>query len=232
MIYCATVGKGYTVNMKSFSIAQAYKKSWSIFKTKPLFFTSVVLMGIVVGMILSIPATFFKGVLLGEISILIVNTILSTLFTVGLLRISLKAVRGQATSWKDFHMTSRTFWMFVWVGAVTGFLVFLGLIALIIPGIILAIAWIYVFLLLIDHPQATTKQLLRASAKITKGVRWRLLGLAFVHTGVGILGLLALIVGVLPASMIIMITTAFVYDHLKKQTDLTEIFPSHQANQT
>lgn len=210
--------------MKSFSIQQAYNKSWNIFKTKPMFFTGVVSVGILVGMALSIPASLFEGFIWVKIVLFIINIILSALLTIGLLRISLKAARGQTVSWKDFHMDGRTFWMFVWMGIVTGLLVFLGFVALIIPGIILTIMWTYVLLLLVDHPQATTKQLLRASAQITKGVRWKLLALTFVNAGVAILGLLLLVVGVLPASMIIIIASAVIYEHLKKQTDLTKIF--------
>lgn len=189
-----------------------------------MFFTGVVSVGILVGMALSIPASLFEGFIWVKIVLFIINIILSALLTIGLLRISLKAARGQTVSWKDFHMDGRTFWMFVWMGIVTGLLVFLGFVALIIPGIILTIMWTYVLLLLVDHPQATTKQLLRASAQITKGVRWKLLALTFVNAGVAILGLLLLVVGVLPASMIIIIASAVIYEHLKKQTDLTKIF--------
>ena len=60
------------------------------------------------------------------------------------------------------------------------------------------------------------------SARVTKGARWKLLGFWFVMIGVMILGLIALVVGVIPAILTVSIANALIFIHLKKQTVTAE----------
>lgn len=93
-------------------------------------------------------------------------------------------------------------------------LVGLGFVLLIVPGIILAIMWMFVSLVLaetdLDFSSAMT-----ASANLTKGYRWQLFGLLFACVCIAILGLLACCVGIFLAQPVAMTAVALAYRFLQ-----------------
>lgn len=96
------------------------------------------------------------------------------------------------------------------------FLVVLGCVFLIVPGIILAIIWMFVSLVLaetnLDFSGAMT-----ASADLTRGYRWPLFGLLLASIVVMLAGVLACCVGVLVAQPVVMTATALAYRFLQQQ---------------
>ena len=86
------------------------------------------------------------------------------------------------------------------------FVVLVGLIFLIIPGIYLAIRYGQVMNLIVDKKMGIA-QAFTMSSKMTENIKWKLFGFGLVQAlmaiGIVIAGLVALLVGVIPAIFII-----------------------------
>jgi hypothetical protein len=86
-----------------------------------------------------------------------------------------------------------------------------------IPGIILALKYSMVPFVLVDLDK-TPSEAMKISSKLTKNVRFKVLKFWFVSCLVMMLGLLAFGVGVIPASIVISLAYAYVYNKLLEQS--------------
>lgn len=92
----------------------------------------------------------------------------------------------------------------------------LGFLLCVVPGIILALMWMFVSLVLAET-QLDFWESLKASADLTAGYRWRLFGLMLACTVVAVAGLLACCVGIFVAQPVIMTAIALAYRFLQAQ---------------
>ena len=90
----------------------------------------------------------------------------------------------------------------------------IGLVLLIVPGIIFAVIFGFYGWGLVDGVVDDGVSALRHSAEITRGHRWQLFGFAIVLILFNLLGLLALVVGVLITSAVSILALAHVYRQL------------------
>ena len=97
---------------------------------------------------------------------------------------------------------------------VVSILVSLGFVLCIVPGIILAIMWMFVSLILAET-QLDFWPAMQASAKLTEGYRWELFCFFLACFVVAILGLLACCVGIFIAEPVIFTAMALVYRFLQ-----------------
>lgn len=119
----------------------------------------------------------------------------------------LKAVRGEPAEIKDmFSVFQRNYWNAVLGNILVGIIVGIGLLMLIVPGIIFACRLAFVPYLIIDREMEVTAALTK-SWEMTKGYGWHIFFMAFLAFWIVILGLLALIFGVIISG--IWISTAF-----------------------
>ena len=101
-------------------------------------------------------------------------------------------------------------------GILVAWAVMIGIIALILPGI-----WIAVRLSLFQYYIAEgygAIDAMKASWAATRGNFWKLLGLGFIYVGIVLLGILALGVWLFVAIPMVMLAQAYVYVLLKKNT--------------
>jgi uncharacterized membrane protein len=84
---------------------------------------------------------------------------------------------------------------------VSGILICLGLICLIVPGIILAIMWMFTYAV-IGETGLGFWEAMRESARLTEGYRWRLFLLVLACVLIAILGLLVFCLGVFVAAAV------------------------------
>ena len=99
---------------------------------------------------------------------------------------------------------------------VMALLVGLGMVLCIVPGVILAIMWMFVYFVLAET-QIEFWPAMKASAELTAGFRWQLFGLLLADALVVILGVLACCVGVLIAQPVVMTSVALAYRFLQAQ---------------
>jgi len=138
------------------------------------------------------------------------------LMSVGLIKISIFANDEKKLEYKDLFTHYKYFWRFLGATILRSLIIFIGLILLVVPGIYLSIKFRFVTYLILDKDMGIIEAF-KESAKITKGVKWSLLGLEFCSNVIIVLGILALLIGVFAAFPIVMVGRAHAYRVLEGQ---------------
>lgn len=136
----------------------------------------------------------------------------------GIYRVTLRLVDGEPPSFNDFLFPPLVVLGLLGAQLLLGLIVTLGLILLIIPGIIWYIQFHYYCFAIADR-QVGPIAALNLSSQITKGARWRLFLFGVVCTVINVAGLICLIVGIIPSSMVTLLASAHVYRQLLKNTE-------------
>jgi uncharacterized membrane protein len=145
--------------------------------------------------------------------------------SVGLIRVACKIVSQESIAFADmFSVMPR---VFSYLGATILFVIafYIGLFLLVVPGVIIAIKLQFYPYFIADRNMGPIAAL-KASWAVTKDVKLRLFLLYLVFGVVNTVGMLALIIGLLPAAMVVMIAQAFVYRRLAETTPETADIPS------
>lgn len=182
--------------MDTFSVRESVGFGWRTFKKRPWFFVGISLLIAILSGIASSLASLFSDD--GGASLIgtIVNIGLSTLIGMGSTAFFLKAHEApDAVQSADLWHPSG-FWQYLAATLLAGCSIVIGLILLIVPGIILALMFMFVSYIVIDRSMGPIEAL-QESRRITDGHKWNLLGFALALIGINILGLLCLVVGLL-----------------------------------
>jgi uncharacterized membrane protein len=189
--------------MNTLKVGELLRFGWETFKKRPWFFIGTVVLIVIVSSILSAlapdPVTNAFDFILAA-AIIVLNIFIE----MGLVAFALRAHDSlEKTEIKDlWHPQS--FWKYVAVKILTGIIVIVGLILLIVPGIIAALALIFATYLVVDRNLGPIEAI-KESVRLTKGHRWQLFLLALAIIGINILGALALLVGLvvtIPVSLL------------------------------
>lgn len=150
-----------------------------------------------------------QGVESGSWLVSLVGYIVSIILGIGSIQIFLSLSRGGQTGIKELFtsVTWDRLFSYVVASIIYGILVTIGFFLLIIPGfIVMAVLMPYVYLV-VDKNLGPIDSL-RKAREITKGNRWQVFGLVVVLGILNLVGLLALVVGLLvtlPVSMFAMV---------------------------
>jgi uncharacterized membrane protein len=201
---------------KHFSMSEAINFGWEVTKSNFLFLLGVLL---IAGLVGALPQA---GGNRNEASALscvlgLVSFVLNTIISMGLTKITLEFVDRQSPSFGDLFAPAPLFLNFFVAELICGFLVAVGLVFFIIPGIIVAIVFGFYSFLIVDHGLGPIEALSR-SAEITKGARMSLFLFGLLILGINFLGLLALVIGLFVTVPISMIAWAYVFRQLERQT--------------
>ncbi|HEX9426412.1 MAG TPA: hypothetical protein VGA64_01400 [Candidatus Polarisedimenticolia bacterium] len=115
-------------------------------------------------------------------------------------------------------------------GIVRLFLIVLGLICLIVPGIILAVMWIFTYPIISETRIGFWEAMGRSSA-LTEGYRWKLFLLALAGIPVCALGLIFFFVGVFISGAVMMTAFGLAYRFIKAQKQAAGQAPAQPAGQ-
>lgn len=205
-----------TTSKLNFSKSEAIKFGWEIAKKHIWFFVVIFVIMALVSMAPNSINNYTKNnfPLLAFVLTIIIWAV-QMIIQMGLINVSLKFVDGKKPEYSDlFYYTPIVNYI---AGSILyGLIVFLGFILLIIPGIYFAIKYQFYAYLIIDKgfgPVAALKK----SAEMTKGIKWSLFLFGLLIAGINILGVLALLVGLLWTFPTTIIATAFVYRKLLVQ---------------
>lgn len=105
---------------------------------------------------------------------------------------------------------------------VMGLLIALGFILLIVPGIILALAYAMVPFILVEHPEYSVKETLKASREMMKGHKFDYFYLMLSFIGWILLSILSLGIGLIWLYPYIMTTAAAFYNDLKAEKGIDQ----------
>ncbi|MCE9642753.1 MAG: DUF975 family protein [Candidatus Andersenbacteria bacterium] len=143
----------------------------------------------------------------------IIGALISAYIRLGVMKISLKAVDKKELKYDDVWSINTIFWPYLIASILFGVSVALGSILLIVPGIMIAIAWMFYTYLIIDKGLQPVEAL-KKSAEITKGYRWQLFGFMIVLVLINIAGAIVLGIGLLWTVPTTMIALAHMYRQL------------------
>lgn len=142
--------------------------------------------------------------------------VLSFIVGIGFMKLMLRVYDGEMPQPKEVFSAYGVFWKYVGVNIIYGLIVFGGFILLIVPGIIWAIKYSFAPLIVIDK-KIRPMEAIRESAKLTQGVKLKLLGFGIVSGLIAVVGYLALFVGALVSIPISVLAFVYVYRTLEKR---------------
>lgn len=205
---------------KTFSIKEAVKFGWEITLEHIGFFVVALLGAWVLALIPQLfsggPNNPLRGLMTA------VAFLINAGVGLGFIKVSLKLINKEEPIAHDFYPDWKQYWPYVGATIIVGALVAIGFILLIVPGIIIALSLLFYGYFLVDkglRPIAAIK----ASRELTRGIRWHLLQLMLVEIGIGLLGVIALGVGLFLALPTIMLANAYIYRKLTGQEPLPGI---------
>ena len=201
---------------ESLSIKACVRFGWETFKKRPwLFIGTLLVYAVISGISGSIASSAAEqgGVLafiLNALDMLVVQILLA----MGLVAFSLRFHDDASSARIQDLWAPKMYWSFLGMSVLSFILVVLGIIALIIPGIILALGFIFSQYLVIDKGRGAIESL-KESWRITKGHRWELFIFVLVLAVLNILGVLALLVGLLVSVPVTMLAVVHAYRTLE-----------------
>lgn len=203
--------------MHKFGIGESISFGWKTFKSNAALLIGVMLVSGVIGYVPTAIDNMQKNnqIELGFFAFIlsVVFFLLSQLIELGSLFINIQLVDGKKASFNDLFSRSAVLVKGILTAILYGLIVFVGLICLIIPGIWLAIRLQYCKYLVVDQNMGPIEAL-KGSWKMTKGNVWNLIGFGVALLLLNLLGLAALIVGIIVTAPISMIAVAYVYRKL------------------
>jgi len=186
------------------SITGCYERSWALLKAN---FWPLVGVGVLMTVIfMAIGATHFLG--------LFASPLLGGVLSGGWYYFFLLKIRGQPTTVGDaFAGFTRAFIPLVIAGLLVSLFIVVGFFFLVIPGIYLAVAYVFTYMLAVDKRLAFWDAMETSRKTITKQW-WRVLGLLLLGIPFMILGFVALGVGIFVAMPLVMGAVAYAYEDL------------------
>ena len=184
-----------------FSAGAAIRYGWETFKRRPWFFvgaTFVILLlsGLINGLASGIDAVFTGSADEPSIAGMIINLGLGTLLSMGATAFYLVAHDNPEAADLSLLWHPQPFWKYLGMYLLVALVIAAGLILLIVPGIIFALMFMFAPLIVIERELGPIDAM-KESNRITRGHKWPLLGLVALLILINVLGVLALVVGLL-----------------------------------
>lgn len=201
---------------KSFSISSAIGYGWKTVTKKLGFFIVLLLIIFVVTGIPSFLAAIFdadKNEGIGFI-IRIVGWVIQLTVSLGVVHVALKIYDKKKATFSDLFQKIHLIIPYFIASFIYGLIVVVGLILLIVPGIIWGIKYRYFIYFMVDKNLGPIDAL-KASSKLTQGVKWNLFFFGLALILVNIIGFICLIVGLFITIPLSMMAEAYVYRKLQ-----------------
>jgi uncharacterized membrane protein len=208
------------MHMHTLSVGDCVRYAWETFKQRPWFLIGVPLLALIIG---GIPGAFGPHAEIGPDGQLIqpplsvygtvvtlISIVVSIFVSLGLTTFSLRAHDNVAAAQVSDLWNPAPFWRYLGAYVLTVLAIALGFLALIVPGVILAVGLAFVPFLVIDRGLGPIEAM-KESWRLTRGHKMQLFLLVLALIGITLLGLLALVVGVFVALPINMIAFAHAY---------------------
>jgi len=198
-------------NEKTFSDGAAVRFGWEKMKEHMGFFILmflVILGAAIVPMMLTllVPEEYWYIWLLLGLAYIALQIIIA----IGFVQIILDVTDGKKPMLSTLFTRWNVFFKFLGVSIVYGFVVYVGFLLLIFPGVIWMLKYWYAPLLVVDKGMGPIEAM-KKSAEITEGLKWDLLGLYCVTNVVNVIGIVCLYVGLIFTTPMTMIATTKVY---------------------
>ncbi len=191
--------------MQTIMVVPTIKAAWETFLKRPLFLVGSILLVLILSSIVNaLPGED------GSIILVLAALVINVLIELGLIAFILKA-HDDVTQVKIADLWyPKAFLPYLAVKIMTTIAVLIGLVLLIVPGIIVALTFLFATYLVVDTGKGPIEAL-KESARITKGHKWALFMLMLALIGINILGVLALGIGLLISVPVSLLAIAHTY---------------------
>jgi uncharacterized membrane protein len=205
-----------------FSTGSALRFGWETFKKRPWFFVgSTVVILLASGLIDAFSSALDAAVggsaeqpsLIGTV----VNLGLGTLLGMGATAFYLAAHDNPDTVDLSALWHPQPFWKYLGASILYALVLVAGLILLIVPGIIFALMFMFTTFIVIDRELGPVEAM-KESNRITHGHKWSLLGFTLMLVLINLLGLIALVVGLLVSIPVSSLAVTHAYRVLSGRT--------------
>lgn len=192
--------------MDKLSVAECIKFGWETFKKRPLFIIGGFLLAMVMSGIIQALLSPQEDAAVSGVSVLlsVLSAAVGILVEMGLVTFSLRVHDNVESAKIQDLWNPKPFLWYLIAQILVGLSVIIGLVLLIVPGVIIALAFMFSSYLIVDKGRGPIEAI-KESWRVTKGHKWELFLLVLAIIGLNILGLIALVVGLLvtiPVSMI------------------------------
>jgi len=216
------------VEKKNFSIDEALRFGWSTMKANFWFFFGILVTAFAVNWIPYSFAILLQRSSSGLVGLFyIVSFVVQVIVNIGLIRIILKFCDNEKPEFNDLFRFKGFFWRYVGASLLMALVVGVGMLLLVVPGIIWAIMFQFSLWLIVDKNLRIMDAFDRSS-KLTKTVRWKLLGFGVLMGLINYLGVLVFVVGLFATIPTTMLAYAHVYRKLLGQTESAQAEPVPQ----
>ncbi len=211
------------------SVGSFISFGWETFKKRPWFLIGATIVFVILSWCASFVIGFIGG-FAGAFSVpevagiagFIANFALNTLVGMGWLAFFIKAHDDPASVALSSFWHPQKFWSYLGTSVLFGSIVSVGFILFIIPGFIALTALMFAPYFVIDKGLGPIEAL-KASARITKGNRLRILALIAATSLISLLGTVPLFVGLLVAIPLTALATMHAYRRLATAADANEV---------
>jgi len=199
---------------KKFSIKEALSFGWkSVTGNFGLFIGVMIVWALLVYVPNSISNTFKdKSQFLYTLSV-VVASVISMILQLGLMRVMLDFCDGKKTGIHGLFSCTGMFFQYLAGSFLYNLIALVGLLLLIVPGVIWMVQFGFYGYFIVDKDSGPVEAL-RQSAAITKGVKWDLFWFGLLFFLINMLGILALLVGLLVTIPVTMLANAYIYRKL------------------
>lgn len=205
--------------MNKFSISEAIRFGWEVFKRHPWFLIGIVLITLFVNytpnMISEQMRSENQSFYLAIFGI--VFWILNMLVSLGGIKISLSLVDNKKAEFSDLFNAYPLLFNFIISSILYALIIVFGLVLLIVPGIIFGIMFHFYSYLIVDKKLGPIESL-KESKRLTSGSKWKLFLFGLVLALLNIGGAVVFLVGLLITVPITMLSYAYVYRKLQGVT--------------
>jgi len=202
------------------TVSGSYEHAWRQLKRHflPLFLTGVVYVLIQIP-ISVVDLAFEERPGMRVIYQLVTGLLVNVPLGLGLAYAFLRAARGQTPEVGDLFVPFRRAYVASIASSVLyGLCVLVGLVLLIVPGIIIAIRLGFYTFLVVDEGYGPPAAL-QESWDRTRGYGWTIVGVSLLAIPIVLLGVLALVVGVIPAVMVVQLAEASLFVAITAQRE-------------
>ena len=203
--------------MNQISVGECIRFGWNTLKKRPFIVIGAFVIAMVVSGVSSTLLDPGEGAPVTVVTILmgLASMAIGLLVEIGLVTFSLRAHdHVETVTVKDLWNPMPFLWYLI-AQILVGISVLVGLVLLIVPGIFLALSFIFSSYLIVDKGKGPIEAM-KGSWNMTKGHKWQLLLLVMSIIGLNLLGLIALIVGLLVTVPISMLAIVHAYRTLEK----------------
>ena len=210
--------------MEKLSVGACIRAGWEIFKKRPLIIVGAFVLAMAISGIASSLLSPAEGAPVTAASVLmsIASAIIGIFVELGLLTFAIRAHDNVEAVKVNDLWNPNAFLRYFGAQILVGITVIVGLILVVVPGIIAAMGLMFASYLVIDKGRGPLEAY-KESWKMAKGHKMQLFLLVLAVIGLNIVGLLALVVGLLVTIPVSMLAMVHAYRTLAGQPNTTPV---------